>query len=131
MVIDSHTLLWWFEGGEKLSTPVREILSGIGGRDREFMVSAVTLWEFRLKELRGQWHPKRPLREWPGVLFQPGNVRLMDVTTEIWLMTAEMRWAHRDPADRIIAATALKHGVPVLTKDERFHESDSPVQAVW
>jgi len=131
MVIDSHTLLWWFEGGERLSAPVREILSGIGGKEREFMVSAVTFWEFRLKELRGQLQPRRPLREWPDVLIQTGNVRLMDVTTEIWLMTAEIQWGHRDPADRIIAATALKYGMSVLTNDRRFHESDSPVKAVW
>ncbi len=131
MVIDSHTLLWWFEGGEKLSVPVREILSKIGGKDCEFMVSAVTFWEFRLKELRGELHPKRPVREWPNILDQTGNVRIMDVTTEIWWMTAEIQWTHRDPADRIIAATALKYGVPVLTKDERFHEAESPVKAVW
>jgi PIN domain nuclease of toxin-antitoxin system len=131
MVIDSHTLLWWFEGGEKLSAPVREILSGIGGKEREFMVSAVTFWELRLKELRGQLQLKRPLREWPGVLIRTGNVRLMDVTTEIWFLTAEIQWAHRDPADRIIAATALKYGVSVLTKDDRFHKDGSPVKAVW
>ena len=131
MVIDSHTLLWWFEGGEKLSAPVREILSGIGGKDRGFMVSAVTFWEFRLKEMRGQLQPKRPLREWPEVLIQTGNVRLMDVTTEIWLLTAEIPWAHRDPADRIIAATAHIYGVPVLTKDDMFHRGDCPVKAVW
>lgn len=131
MVIDSHTLLWWFEGGEKLSPMVREILSGIGEGEREFIVSAVTFWEFRLKELRGQLQPKRPLREWPDVLIQTGNVSLMDVSTEIWFLAAELNWDHRDPADRIIAATALKYGVPVLTKDIRFHESDSPVKAVW
>jgi PIN domain nuclease of toxin-antitoxin system len=131
MVIDSHALLWWFEGGEKLSVTAREVLAGIGGNDRLFMVSTVTFWEFRMKELRGQLQPKRPLRDWPDVLRRTGNIQLVEVSSEIWFRTAELDWSHRDPADRIIAATALIHGVEVLTKDDRFHEADSPVKAVW
>ena len=131
MVIDSHALLWWLEGGDKLSGTVRGILSGIGGREREFFVSSVTFWEFRLKELRGQLQPRHPVRNWPDVLRRTGNIHLVDVSTEIWLRTAELDWPHRDPADRIIAATALAHGVPVLTKDEIFHQPDCPVEVVW
>lgn len=37
MVIDSHALLWWLEGGDKLSGTVRGILAGIGGRQRELV----------------------------------------------------------------------------------------------
>ena len=131
MVIDSHTLLWWLEGGEKLSETVRRTLSGIGGKEREFFVSAVTFWEYRLKELRGQLPARRPVREWPDVLSRTGNIHLVNVSTEIWLLAAELDWGHRDPADRIIAATALVNGVPVLTKDEVFHQAGGPVQAVW
>ena len=45
--------------------------------------------------------------------------------------SADLRWDHKDPADRIIAATALAQGVAVLTKDARFHRGDSPVEAEW
>ena len=36
----------------------------------------------------------------------------------------------RDPADRLIAATALTHGVPLVTKDERIQRS-GVVATVW
>jgi PIN domain nuclease of toxin-antitoxin system len=58
-------------------------------------------------------------------------MQVVDVIPEIWLLAADLDWTHRDPADRIIAATALLHGVPVLTKDQVFHAEDSPVKAVW
>ena len=51
--------------------------------------------------------------------------------SDLWLDLAELAWDHQNPADRMIAVTALKLGLPVLTKDRKFHESDSPVMAVW
>lgn len=47
MVIDSHALLWWLEGGSLLSRPAREVMREIGKSTRPFVVSAVTLWEGR------------------------------------------------------------------------------------
>lgn len=44
---------------------------------------------------------------------------------------AELDWDQRDPADRIIAATALAQGVAVLTKDAMFHQPGCPVEALW
>jgi PIN domain nuclease of toxin-antitoxin system len=49
----------------------------------------------------------------------------------LWLAAATLDWPHRDPADRLIAATALAHSVPVLTKDRVFHRKGCPVEAVW
>jgi len=36
----------------------------------------------------------------------------------------------RDPADRIIGATARAHGLPIITKDERLQKS-SLLRAIW
>jgi len=131
MVIDSHALYWWFDESGKLSPKVRDILSGIGVGKDAILVSAVTFWEFRLKEMNGKFQPKGPVREWPAILNRAGNVRIVDVSTAIWLFTAEMDWENRDPADRIIAATAIRLEVPVVTADEKFHREGSPVKAVW
>src|SRR4051794_8124710 len=37
---------------------------------------------------------------------------------------------HGDPADRLIVATALHHGAPLVTKDEAIRRS-ALVQTVW
>ena len=59
------------------------------------------------------------------------HLRIEEVRVGHWLRVAEMEWQNRDLADRIIAATALHLGVPVVSVDEKFHRNDSPVQAVW
>lgn len=131
MVIDSHVLLWWMEGGERLSPIARAVMNRPREAEERRIISHVTFWELHYKELRKQLALKRPLKEWPSVLRRMGTLELMETSLEIWLLSAELEWQHRDPADRIIAATALIHGVPVLTKDEKFHAPDSPVKAVW
>lgn len=131
MVIDSHTLTWWLERAPELSGKASLILEQAPDAGRPMMVSAITFWEMRMKECRLQFLPKNPVREWPALLREVPWIQVVDTTPAIWLLAAELDWAHRDPADRIIAATALLHGMPVLTKDRVFHEKNCPVKAVW
>ena len=91
----------------------------------------MTLWELEYKLRAGKLTFATSLREvWPTLKLLPG-VEWISPAAEDWLTAAELGWSHRDPADRLIAAIALNRGVPVLTKDRRFHDSDSPVKAVW
>jgi PIN domain nuclease of toxin-antitoxin system len=131
MVIDSHTLLWWLEGDERLSEPARRVLDNEAAAPGSLVVSAVTFWELRLKEVRGQLTPKKPVNTWPDLLRKMPHLRIAGVGLDLWLRVAEMDWRKRDPADRIIAATAIRLGVAVVTVDGKFHSEDSPVKAVW
>jgi PIN domain nuclease of toxin-antitoxin system len=131
MVIDSHTLLWWLERSSELSDTARRTLDEAADGDAVFYVVAVSFWELYRKELRGTLKPKVSVRRWPTLLERMDWMRLIDGSPDIWLRMAELDWAHQDPADRLIATVALRHGVPVLTRDRRFHASDSPVNAVW
>lgn len=131
MVIDSHALLWWLEGDRRLPPVVRERLDRAGDGEEAYCVASVTFWELRMKELRGQIEPTRPIREWPRILGKLGWLTQVDTTSAIWMLSAELDWGHGDPADRMIAATAIIRGTGVLSKDRRFHADDSPVEAVW
>lgn len=131
MIIDSHVLLWWLEDRPELSGRAKAILDRAESDAAGFHVCAVSLWELRLKELRGILQPSQPVREWPRYLARLNWLVLEPTTPEIWLRSAELDWPHRDPADRIIAATAAWHALPVLTKDRAFHKKGCPVKAVW
>jgi len=131
MIVDSHVLLWWLEDESRLSPEAKESFRDAENGITSLILSSVTFWEFRLKELRGKLETSTPIRRWPGILAQLPWITVVDVDTDLWLEMAELDWAHRDPADRLIAVTALRQGVPVLTKDHQFHRSDSPVEAVW
>lgn len=131
MVIDSHAIVWWLEETPRLSKRAAGIF--LGGPDSAIplLIAPVTFWEMRLKEKRGHFLPKTPVSEWPSLIAKIPWIEIVDTDSAIWLAAAELEWAHRDPADRIIAATALARGVPVLTKDRVFHRKGCPVEAVW
>jgi PIN domain nuclease of toxin-antitoxin system len=131
MVIDSHALIWWLENHALLSTRALEVFQRGPAAVQPLRICAVTLWEMRMKEHRGDFVPKTPVGKWPVLFAAVPWIEIVDTDSKTWLLAAELDWSHRDPADRIIAATALIHGVPVLTKDRVFHGKDSPVKAVW
>lgn len=132
MIIDSHALLWWLEGSPKLSKRAAAAFAEAGRTGTRLIVKPVTFWELHRKQLLGKLETHRPIAQWPEILrtLFP-YIELFAVTVDLWLAMAELDWAHQDPADRLIAVTAMKFGVPVLTKDRKFHVSDSPVEAVW
>lgn len=131
MVIDSHVLYWWLDGHPKLSKKAEEVFQRAPGEDASIRISAVTFWEFALKERLGKFSARHPVNVWPGFISAEPWLEIVDTDSSIWLAAVELDWKHRDPADRIIAATALAHGVPVLTKDRAFHQQGCPVEAVW
>jgi len=131
VVIDSHTLYWWIEESPLLSKKAAELLNSAEEKGANFYLSPVTFWELRMKQLKGQLESRIPITRWPEVIEDFEWMEMISPDTGIWLQAAEMGWKHRDPADRLIAATALKYGVTVLTKDTKFHLEDSPVEAVW
>jgi len=57
-------------------------------------------------------------------------VVLLPITLEIAITAGSLPDPIRDPADRLIVATAMHQGVPLVTKDARIRES-AVVQTIW
>lgn len=131
MVIDTHVLVWWLTDTGMLSTAAREFMRRCEAGAKRCVLSGVSLWELEHKRRKGRLALSHPVRTWLPKLRQLEFVELTGTPAELWLSAAELDWSHSDPADRLIAATALAHGVSVLTKDRVFHADDSPVTAAW
>ena len=131
MVIDSHVLLWWLMDPSKLSPIAGDFLDACMAGKKRCIICAVSFWELEWKRRRGKLPVSGPVRVWLTHLRKLDFVEVMETSVEQWLMAGELEWHHGDPADRLIAATALERHVPVLTKDRAFHAPDSPVEAVW
>lgn len=50
-------------------------------------------------------------------LEQIPQLQILPVDGATWLLSAELDWPHRDPADRVIVATAMSFGCPLITSD--------------
>jgi PIN domain nuclease of toxin-antitoxin system len=57
----------------------------------------------------------------PSALLRQGG-KILDLNTAISLRAGLLDWNHRDPFDRMLAATALEMGLPILSADIAFDE---------
>lgn len=80
-------------------------------------VSPISLYEIAQKCRIGKWDEMLPhVESLPSVAREQGAL-LATLTPEILLEAARMSWAHRDPFDRILVATARSNGFSVVTTD--------------
>jgi PIN domain nuclease of toxin-antitoxin system len=128
ILLDTHALLWWALDPEPLSTTATDMVRAM--EERGGYASSISIWELGIELQRGQLELPITVDELALRVEQGGVVELVPVDVTTWLRTLSLAWAHRDPADRVIVATALLKGVPILTKDSLLHAFDG-VDCVW
>jgi len=112
ILLDTHELLWWLVDSPSLSAKARMLISD---PENTVFVSAVSLWEVRLKESLGKLRvpedfdqrlAAQALEHLPLTAAQTHHVR-------------SLPWHHRDPFDRMLVAQALAENLILLTADAR------------
>jgi len=113
LLLDTHVLLWWLNDDPTLSKKSRTAIAE--GKNLVF-VSAVVVWEIRIKEALGKL--EIPLN-FKGVLdSQP--FEMLDITVEHAHAVKDLPAHHRDPFDRMLIAQARVEGFTLLTHDTRL-----------
>lgn len=60
----------------------------------------------------------------PKVLYeayiQIKEVEIVDISVDEWLESIELDWDNRDPADRLLAAFAIKRDLPIVSTDKKL-----------
>ena len=105
-LLDTHVLIWWFDDRQRLSRSQQEAIAAASG-DSPLLVSDVSLWEVAMLHSRGRIRLKIPLREWLEAAVAPPLVRRCGISPAVAAELAALPDSfHRDPADRILVATA-------------------------
>lgn len=83
--------------------------------------SDISLWEIAMLAAKGRLDPGTDTISFIDMVVRSRNLRVLPITPEIAHLSASHRgFAHSDPADRIIASTALFLKAPLLTPDLRL-----------
>ncbi len=127
IVVDTHAWVWWLTKPEKLGRRARRVLE----KATLVGVPAICVWEIAVKAEAGKLRFDRPHEVWiDAALTHDSRVELLHLTPRISVTAARLSWAHRDPADRFVVATAREHQAQLVTADERMHEAQL-VRCVW
>jgi len=128
ILLDTCTLLWLSTDPPRLPAPVIAAIRQTPPGQR--YLSAITAYEIGVKHARGRLVLPAPPRAWLEESCAERGLSILPVTRSIALLATELPWHHRDPADRMIIATAIDAGLPVLTPDPAF-EAYKGVTLVW
>lgn len=117
-LLDTNALLWLAEGDGRLGKESKRIADRALASDA-LVVSAISFWEIGTLMHKGRLGLDRPVEAWRGDLLANGLVEL-PITGEIGITAATFTDVLRDPADRIVVATAFREGALLVTSDERI-----------
>ena len=124
LLLDTHAWAWSLTGSVRLSQRAKTAIIGASA----IHVSPVSFFEIGQKVRLGKWPEMAPfVGELRNLLARQGG-RAAPCTSEICLAAATMAWDHRDPFDRIIAATAAACSLSLISVDTVF---DGRVTRVW
>ncbi|MCE7884757.1 MAG: type II toxin-antitoxin system VapC family toxin [Actinobacteria bacterium ATB1] len=120
ILLDTHALVWWQEDPSPLPERVVRRIEESG----RTYVSTVTCWEVATLVARGRVHLDRTLGEWLADMRAEESIVITPLGAEAAIRTADLDATgfHRDPADRLLYATALGLDVTFLTRDSRMHD---------
>ena len=122
-LLDTHVLIWWLNEPMRLSPRQREVVLAATA-DAPLHVSDISLWEVAMLQGLGRIRLALPLREWLDLAVAPPLVRRQGISPAIAAEVAALPDSfHRDPADRILVATARILGATLLTNDHRIADA--------
>ncbi len=127
ILLDTHVWVWWAAEPKKLSARARKAIESTA----EIGVSSISPWEVAMLVSKGRLELDRDTLTWVRQALALPGVTLIPLAPEIAVASAELGPDFPgDPADRILAATALRLRVPLVTRDRRLRAVKS-LQTVW
>ncbi|MBB3390050.1 PIN domain nuclease of toxin-antitoxin system [Rhizobium sp. BK275] len=118
LLLDTHAWAWSLTGDDRLSAKAVALIE----KAETVLVSPISLFEIGQKVRLGKWPEMEPFIERLADLLQEQGGITAALTPDICLSAAIMDWQHRDPFDRLLAATAMQNGIPIISADVVFDE---------
>jgi PIN domain nuclease of toxin-antitoxin system len=127
LLLDTHVVHWWSAEPDRISRSARSALK----RAEDLLIAGISWYELAWLADRKRLVLDVPTRSWLESLG--AHLRTVGITPAIADTAAALPTSFpRDPTDRIIYATAIEHGVKLVTKDRAIAEHDKPRSlVVW
>jgi PIN domain nuclease of toxin-antitoxin system len=116
IVLDTHALVYDALAPGRLSVRARKAIES-GFADRELACSDISLWEIAMLISRKRLDPAMDARQFIDDMVSARQVRMLPISPEIAVLSRSDMFAHGDPANRLIAATARLYQAPLVTSD--------------
>ncbi len=130
IAIDTHVIVWDALDPQRVSPDAKRALTR-ADRDDGVLFCEISLWEIAMLMKKKRVNPGCDYQSFIALLLQSRNYVLQNLSAEISELSVSIDLGRdKDPADRIIAASAVVKGVPLITADRELQNSPA-VKTIW
>ncbi len=130
IVLDTHAWVWFISNPELLSERAKRYVDA-AVEEKTIMISSISVWEVALLIAKKRLILTLELNDWIAKSEMLPFFKFIPVDNSVAIKSVNLpQPLHSDPADRIIIATAISLGAPIVTKDEKILNY-SQVQTIW
>jgi len=130
IVLDTHAWVWFISNPELLSERAKRYVDA-AVEEKAVMISSISVWEVALLIAKKRLILTLELNDWIAKSEMLPFFKFIPVDNSVAIKSVNLpQPLHSDPADRIIIATAISLGAPIVTKDEKILNY-SQVQTIW
>ena len=128
-MLDTHAVVFDALAPQRLTPAARRAIER-GDREGNLAVSDITLWEIAMLVARQRLDVPVSTDEFLRTALAARTIAVLPITPAIAVAAQSDGFVHGDPADRLIAATALVHHARLVTSDERLR-SVATLRTIW
>ena len=130
ILLDTHAWVWFISNPEKLSSKAMKSIDK-AMQENDVLISCISAWELALLVQKKRLELTMDVSEWISSSEQLPFIRFISIDNGIAVHSVYLpQPLHNDPADRIIIATSMKYGAPIVTMDEKI-KNFPHVQSIW
>ena len=129
ILLDTHVWWWALNEPKKLSNKAYKIIKDNPPNQRA--IASISIWEFAMMVSTEKVEIRIPPDQWLEQAVNKTGIAIFDLSPKVAAESCNLPGDfHKDPADRIIVATARINNISLITKDKKI--IDYPyVNTIW
>ena len=119
ILLDTHAFVWAADGERhRFSTSTQAALEH-AATTNTLHIAAITLWEVAMLAGKQRLNFDVPVEQWLERALNISGARVVPLDIDVAGLSTRLA-LHGDPANRLIVASALVHGLTLCTQDEKI-----------
>lgn len=128
IVLDTCAIIWDALDASQLTAKAKK---AIKRHENDLMICDISLWEIAMLIKKGRLVIDGTASGFIQLLLEARNFQIQEITAEIAALSVNLETEiSTDPADRLIAATAILCNAPIVSADQRFRKA-TVVETIW
>lgn len=129
ILLDTHVIVWLAGEPSQISSKARSAIQEARASGAGLAICDITLLELAMLARRNRFRVDTSLEQFLEEL--ESRFRVLPITAKACVRAAALPASYpNDPADRIIGATAIVEGLPLITADRAIRQSRA-VRTIW